>query len=147
MAPTPVPAPPPPAVNGMAGAIIDLINQKRAEAGVGPVLPNASLMKATSDYAAVQFQHGPFSLSHELDGTAMDRAVRNGYSGGIGEVLAAGEPSAQVMVDLWMNSPAHRAVILDANYRDIGVGCVEGPLVVNGATFQVADCVGMLGYQ
>ncbi len=143
----PAPAPPPPAVSGMAGAIVDLINQRRAEAGVGPVSLNAALTSSASDYATVQFQYGPMSLNHELDGTALDRAVRNGYSGGIGEVLAAAQPSAQTMVDLWMASPPHRAIILDGNYRDIGVGCAEGPLEASGATFQVADCVAELGYQ
>jgi uncharacterized protein YkwD len=92
----------------------------------------------------VQWSYDPYSLSHSLDGNARDRANRQGYYGWIGEVLATGNPSAQELVGLWMNSPAHANILL-GTFTDIGVACHEGPYTSNGVTFQIATCVGMVG--
>ena len=39
-----------------------------------------------------------------------------------GENIAAGQTSPQDLIDTWMNSPGHRANILNANYQRIGIG-------------------------
>ena len=41
---------------------------------------------------------------------------------GIAENIAHGLSSAEAVVQAWMNSPGHRANILNANYTHIGVG-------------------------
>lgn len=45
-----------------------------------------------------------------------------------GENLARDFPDASSAVNAWMNSPSHRENILNPNYRDIGIGVVEGSL-------------------
>jgi uncharacterized protein YkwD len=40
-------------------------------------------------------------------------------------VIAFGASSGQGFVDLWMGSGAHRDIILDGKYVDVGVGCYE----------------------
>lgn len=39
-----------------------------------------------------------------------------------GENIAAGQSSPQEVVEDWMNSPGHRANILDESYTALGVG-------------------------
>lgn len=36
-----------------------------------------------------------------------------------GEILALGY-SGQELIDAWMNSPTHRAIILDSNFKKVG---------------------------
>jgi hypothetical protein len=45
-----------------------------------------------------------------------------------GENLARDFPDASSAVNAWMNSPSHRENMLNPNYRDIGIGVVEGSL-------------------
>jgi hypothetical protein len=45
-----------------------------------------------------------------------------------GENLARDFSSASSAVDAWMNSPSHRDNILNGNYKDVGIGVVEGNL-------------------
>lgn len=44
-----------------------------------------------------------------------------------GENLAYGFSNAGDAVDGWMNSPGHRANILNANYKDVGFGVAQSP--------------------
>lgn len=43
-----------------------------------------------------------------------------------GENIAWGNPDAKSVVRAWMQSPGHRKNILNANYRYLGVGYVDG---------------------
>src|SRR6266545_6261582 len=157
--PAPPPPPPPPPVyvpppasspavahNELSRSVTALINDRRIASGLPAVSPNGALNDAAQRYAELLFSAGPYALSHTLDGTPSDRAARAGYSGGVGEVLATGQPSSQQIIDLWMASPAHQSIIMGGTYSDIGVGCAVGPAVdPNGNTFETAVCVGMLG--
>jgi len=154
--PTPVPTPPPPAYvppsppaapyNELSRTVLGFIGDQRARAGLPPLTPNNALINAAQQYADFVFAAGPYQLSHTLDGTPADRAARQGYAGGIGEILATASPSAQQMIDLWMGSPPHQAILMDGRFQDIGVGCATGLYTdPNGNTFDTALCVGMLG--
>ncbi|WP_342190492.1 CAP domain-containing protein [Paenibacillus macquariensis] len=43
-----------------------------------------------------------------------------------GENIAAGQTTPEEVTRVWMNSPGHRANILDPRFTDIGVGYVAG---------------------
>ncbi|BDG35019.1 CAP domain-containing protein [Saccharococcus caldoxylosilyticus] len=43
-----------------------------------------------------------------------------------GENIAAGQRTPQEVVNAWMNSPGHRANILNKNFTHIGVGYAKG---------------------
>ena len=123
-----------------------IVNERRAQAGLPALSPNAALINAAQRYAELHFAAGPYQLSHTLDGTPSDRAARAGYTGGVGEVIVTGQPSAQQLVDLWMGSPPHYAIIMGSQYSEIGVGCVVGPYADGaGNVFETALCVGMAG--
>ena len=45
-----------------------------------------------------------------------------------GEIIACGAiADASEVVDLWMDSPGHRAIFLSSSYADFGVGYVSDP--------------------
>jgi uncharacterized protein YkwD len=45
----------------------------------------------------------------------------------IGENIAGGDRSVEVVVRGWMDSPGHCANIMNPEFRDIGAACVERP--------------------
>jgi uncharacterized protein YkwD len=103
-------------------------------------------MLAAQRYAELHFAAGPYQLSHTLDGMPSDRARRAGYGGGAAEILVAGEPSSQLLMDVWMASPPHASIIMGGDYRDLGVGCAVAPYTgSDGVTWDTALCVGMIG--
>ena len=59
------------------------------------------------------------------------RSSRVSASGWIatGENIAAGQPDATAVVTSWMNSPGHKANILDKRYTGLGVGYVDRHLL------------------
>ena len=153
--PAPPPTPPPPAyippppaepLNDLSRSVMSLVNERRAQAGLPALSPNAALINAAQRYAELHFAAGPYQLSHTLDGVPSDRAARAGYTGGVGEVIVTGPPSAQKLVDLWMGSPPHYAIIMGTQFSEIGVGCAVGPYADGaGNVFETALCVGMAG--
>ena len=52
------------------------------------------------------------------------QAVGAKYSGA-GENIAYGQKTPQEVVNAWMNSPGHRANIMNGNFTTIGVGCYK----------------------
>lgn len=54
------------------------------------------------------------------------RASAVGYSGGVGENIYWGYNSVASSMSWWMNSPAHCANIMRADYFALGASCVQG---------------------
>jgi hypothetical protein len=63
-------------------------------------------------------------LGHTLDKKSpSDRVNETGYKYlSVGENVAANQPTPEAVVESWMNSPGHRANILNKHYTEIGVG-------------------------
>jgi len=82
-----------------------------------------------------------FSHTSPTDGsTPATRSSDAGYPGRfIGENIAWGSGSSstpRMIVSSWMNSPGHRANILDGDFKDWGVGiAIGGPNDASGATY------------
>lgn len=116
--------------------IINLVNARRAEAGLPPLRINLNLNAAaalhTTDMVGISNLYGPTTgMQHTLYGTARpqlsDRLDAVGYdtwttSFAYGENIAYGYSNAASVMNAWMNSSGHRANILSTNYTDIGVG-------------------------
>jgi len=105
---------------------MELTNLERQKAGLPTLAANAQLTKAAQDYAAVLA--GGTCFSHRCGSTMTERIQAAGYTNwsSIGENIAAGQATPEAVVASWMASPDHRANILSANYREIGVGFVRG---------------------
>ena len=56
-----------------------------------------------------------------------DRAVHAGYDySAIAENIAQGQPAVEDVMNAWMNSPGHRANILDWYPSELGIGIYQG---------------------
>jgi hypothetical protein len=120
-------APAPPVPAGGSPEVVALVNSERAAAGCGPVTSNGALDAAAQGHSADMAANDYFSHT-SLDGRSFgDRIRAAGYSGGsIAENIAAGQGSASSVMASWMESPGHRANILDCSFRHIGVGVARG---------------------
>ncbi len=86
-------------------AILDGTNAQRARYGLSPLTLDPALERTARTHAAWM------TNSHNLQHSSI----------GVAENIAWGQPTAdQAMAD-WMNSSGHRANILNASYRRIGV--------------------------
>ena len=103
--------------------VIDLVNLERATQGLHPLNYDHSLAAAARDHSEDMGLLDYFSHT-SLDGrTVPDRITAAGYAyNTYGENIAAGQPTAENVVDSWMSSSGHRANILNPNFCDIGVG-------------------------
>src|SRR5829696_4541252 len=103
--------------------VVDMTNQRRAEAGVPAVRVNSALSAAAQRHSQDQANRNRMSHTGSDGSNAGTRIARTGYRAcAWGENVAAGQPDAQHVMQSWMNSPDHRANILSRNYYDIGVG-------------------------
>jgi uncharacterized protein YkwD len=128
-APDPKPAPEPAPVaadTSVAGQVLTLVNAERARAGCDPVALDDRLTRAAAahsqDMAADNF------FSHDSrDGRGFDdRIEATGYPAPRSENIAAGQPTAAAVMDAWMNSPGHKANILDCTATQMGLASATG---------------------
>lgn len=109
--------------NDDQAAVLDEINQFRAQNGLPPVRLSAQLNQAAQGYSEEMAQDGHFDHT-SLDGTTFDQRIRGtGYQPGTAtENIAKGQRTPQEVVQSWINSPGHRANLLNPNITEIGVG-------------------------
>ena len=103
--------------------VFDLTNEQRQQAGLQPLQMNDKLDRAADAHSEdMALQH--YFSHNSLDGSpASDRVKKEGYNySTFGENIAAGQTTPEDVVQGWMNSPGHRANILNPNFKEIGVG-------------------------
>jgi uncharacterized protein YkwD len=132
-APKPPPAKPKPAVTDEDAAaeaeVVTLVNTERATAGCNPLTVDARLTTAARRHSQDMADRGYFDHTTP-DGVTFDaRITAAGYLfRGAGENIAKGQRTPAAVMASWMNSPGHRANILNCKFNDLGVG-----LARNGA--------------
>ncbi|WP_405805743.1 CAP domain-containing protein [Streptomyces sp. NBC_01187] len=102
--------------------VLTLVNQERAKAGCQPVKANSDLAGLAQDFSEDMAGRGFFSHTDPDGRSPWDRAEAAGVSGLGGENIARGQANARSVMDSWMNSPGHKANILNCDYRTLGVG-------------------------
>lgn len=106
--------------------LVELHNQERAKEDLPPLTLNPKLTEAAQLHAEDMAQH--LKMSHEgSDGSNPgERLERQGYSyRGYGENVAFSQRTPEAVMRAWMNSPPHRANILNP-FTEIGVGVAQG---------------------
>ncbi|MEI6727486.1 MAG: CAP domain-containing protein [Actinomycetes bacterium] len=125
-----------PALNSYEQQLVACINLERAQHGLAQLHVNSALVSSARTHSADMGQRKYFD--HNVPGgeTWQARVIRSGYTVRGYKVWKAGEniywganlmSSPVAAVDAWMQSAAHRAVILTKGFRDIGVGAVQAP--------------------
>nr|WP_225311728.1 CAP domain-containing protein [Microbispora cellulosiformans] len=103
--------------------VVRLTNVERAKAGCGPLKHDARLRTAAYGHSADMSAQKYFDHTSKDGRSFADRIKAAGYSfRAAAENIAMGYPSAQAVVQGWMNSSGHRQNILNCTYTDIGVG-------------------------
>ncbi|HUN78959.1 MAG TPA: CAP domain-containing protein [Solirubrobacteraceae bacterium] len=112
-------------------AVLCLIDRERAAAGESPLRPDAKLQRAAQGHSEEMVAQDYFAHVAPDGSTPTDRMRAAGYIPNsrvgyeVGENIAWGTlwlATPQAIVNAWMASPGHRANILDAGYRDTGIG-------------------------
>lgn len=108
-------------------ALVELTNQDRTAQGLGPVRQNALLDQAAQLKASDMAAKGYFAHNSPDGKTSWTWFQMAGYRYlRAGENLAEGFPDAQTVETAWLNSPSHRANIMNGTYTEVGFGTATG---------------------
>ena len=125
----------------LAQSVLNLVNQNRAANGLGalklsPTLTNSAIWKSRHMAYYQYLQHD--DPAPPVARTWYDRVLTCGYSSnaGAGENIAYGYQTPTAVMTGWMNSPGHRANILNASYKVIGIGVAAA---ANGTLYWTQD--------
>ncbi|MEV0094185.1 CAP domain-containing protein [Streptomyces sp. NPDC050738] len=103
-------------------AVLALVNKERATAGCKPVTANGPLAALATAFSEDMAARDFFDHTDPDGKSPWDRADAAGVDGLGGENIARGQADADAVMDAWMNSPGHRANILNCDYKTLGVG-------------------------
>lgn len=106
--------------------MLELLNQERAEQGLKPLMLDTALTRVARAHSVDMFQRGYFSHSSPEGSTPFDRirAARIPFRTA-GENLALA-PTLKIAHEGLMNSPGHRANILEPRFGRVGIGIMSG---------------------
>lgn len=106
-----------------ATQVVSLTNQERANAGCPALAINSKLTTAAQNHTVDMALNDFFSHTSPGGSTLSSRLAAVGYSyWSAAENIAAGYSTPASVVAGWMNSPGHRANILNCSFTEIGVG-------------------------
>ncbi|OEU91420.1 CAP domain-containing protein [Streptomyces oceani] len=103
-------------------AVLKLVNEERARQGCRPVAHDARLAEFAGKYSVAMAEGGFFSHTTPDGRSPWDRAEEAGIDNLAAENIARGQADAEAVMAGWMDSPGHRANILNCDYRTMGVG-------------------------
>ncbi|MBD2353095.1 type I secretion C-terminal target domain-containing protein [Tolypothrix sp. FACHB-123] len=103
--------------------VLELTNIERSKQGLAPLKANKELNYAADKYAELMSDKNYFNHTGP-DGTSpWDRMKAVGFQAQVmGENIAVGQQTPEQVVKAWMNSPGHRANILNGKFTQLGVG-------------------------
>lgn len=112
--------------------IVEMTNQTRVKEGLKPLTVNPELTAAAAAKAADMIKEGYFAHFSPTNISPWFWIKQNGYNYKYaGENLAMNFSETYQVIDGWLNSPSHKANLLNVHYEDIGVAVLSGQ--VNGA--------------
>ncbi|MCX5237926.1 CAP domain-containing protein [Streptomyces prunicolor] len=111
-------------------AVLKLVNEQRAIVGCSPVAANSALTELAENFSTQMATENFFDHTDPSGATPWDRAEKLGITNLGGENIARGQADAAAVMDAWMNSPGHKANILNCDFKTLGVGVhfgTDGP--------------------
>ncbi|MEV2216562.1 CAP domain-containing protein [Streptomyces sp. NPDC050997] len=105
-----------------AAEVLKLVNQERAKVGCSALSANSALSELAEDFSDAMAKEGFFDHTDPSGATPWDRAAKAGITDLGGENIARGQTDAAAVMKAWMNSPGHKANILNCDYKTLGVG-------------------------
>ncbi|MEU6509413.1 CAP domain-containing protein [Streptomyces sp. NPDC046942] len=111
-----------PAQTAAEAEVLKLVNEERSKVGCSPLSANSSLTKLAEAFSDEMAARGFFDHTDPDGKSPWDRAAAAGISNLGGENIARGQADAAAVMQAWMNSPGHKANILNCNFKTLGVG-------------------------
>ncbi|WP_426362511.1 CAP domain-containing protein [Streptomyces sp. E-08] len=103
--------------------VVELANAEREKAGCGPLRSEGHLRAAAQGHADDMAARDYYEHHSPEGRDAGDRISGAGYTWSTwGENIHRGPKTPERAMADWMDSPGHRANILNCSFRDIGVG-------------------------
>jgi hypothetical protein len=99
---------------------VGLLNQERTNQGLSVLEIAPALTAIGDDYVAENVSQGGFS--HDRDAPFIARANQAGFAGWSGPALAQGYASPAEVLQGWLGSPGHRAIVMDPANTHVGAG-------------------------
>lgn len=126
-APAPAPAPTPvPGLNADEQYILEQVNVERAKVGLRPLQIDMRIVETARAKSRDMINNNYFGHTSPTMGSPFDQLRAAGISYRYAGENIAGAGTAQRAMQMWMESPGHRANILKAEYTHIGIGVVNG---------------------
>lgn len=123
-----------PELSDAATAIVCLVNAERTSRGMRMLRRDSDLAQAARRHAGDMVRRNYFAHASPSGKTVGDRVREAGYGDPgdgwrVAENLGWGtgaRATPNSLVDEWLASPPHRRSLLDASYRELGVGVASG---------------------
>ena len=113
-------------INAFELEVIRLINEIRADYGLHPLMICTQISMAARFHSQELVNRGGRITHHSpYHGGSVARMRMFGNYQGLGENIHSSVINPQRPVDGWMHSPGHRAMVLNATARYIGIGAVH----------------------
>lgn len=111
----------------MLDEVVRLTNAERRSHGLVALTAEPRLAAAAQAHNDDMVARAYFAHESPEGGSVADRVRAAGYVYGVvAENIAAGQRTPQEVVAGWMDSPGHRANLLNRDVRQIGVGFTVG---------------------
>jgi len=114
--------------DALAQDLLTQINAERAKRKLPPLRTSSTLMQVADFYSCRLIDGRFFDHVDPFDGSTVDTRVTDfGYAfQKVGENLAAGHKNARDAVNAWLDSPGHRANLLDPAFTETGIAVKTG---------------------
>jgi uncharacterized protein YkwD len=99
-------------------------NRWRIKVGCPALRLDANLARAARNHSSWMARTGTFSHVGSASSSFVTRVKAAGYSAPLSENIAWGYRDGAHVVSAWMQSPAHRANIVNCKAKSVGVGAV-----------------------
>ena len=110
---------------GYGDRVLSLVNKSRKQKGLAALTRNKNLDRAAQVHARDMVAKNYFSHQGRDGTTPKDRIQAAGYQGmAFGENIAQGQKTGKEVVQSWLDSPPHRANILNRDYKYMGIARV-----------------------
>jgi len=112
-------------VSAYENKVLQLVNVERQKNGLSALTMDTALSNVARKKSEDMKAKNYFSHTSPTYGSPFDMMKQFGISyRTAGENIAMGQRTPEEVVTAWMNSPGHRANILNANFTHLGVGYV-----------------------
>ncbi|MFD9095995.1 CAP domain-containing protein [Streptomyces collinus] len=108
--------------NAAEAEVLKLVNEERAKVGCSALAANSSLSGLAGTFSGDMAAREFFGHTDPDGASPWDRAAKAGITDLGGENIARGQADAAAVMAAWMNSPGHRANILNCDFKTLGVG-------------------------